>query len=733
MNNKLIKIKFIKQTELKNIGDIVDTSLKSAKNAVEEGYAEYIEEPKSKKKTVKKSKKKVAKKEKPQPDYSGLDKFIYILKGSKGAGRLKGINEAHETFHVPKSEIKALLKELESEKKEEKVEAIEVEEEITLSLDEINAELMLNLHKDALETDEFLDELSKKSGKNKSVLKTRLDEIRKINNEPSTELENGDILRREKLLCEFDKYTEKSLNFLEDKYWDSWEKIKKHTKNVWKVNPDKKKWFFLSHAKNTIKGKPQLIEAVQKKIPLVRLVEKKIDMGRGRTEYEDDYFFFDDKFDKRYDGKEKDCFAIDFWLYRVVDDNGKEYYVLCQEQLPQETCTFHGMIVEMDDFAEISKSMKLKSLSRIFVMESYEPSVKILTKDELIEFTKGNKIKEEDWLNFLAYHKLGTYNRFPKEVELLRSSFILSGKAEGWPMHLAVMGPAGTRKTMGHIETISHKFDDDPSIIEGGDSRIKALSPSFKEKPANIGYLAKSERMGWIDEIGKMVEFERNKHQSVIGNVLGELNFLLEHKKRTVGSGNDNECQVQANAKFMFVTNPVSNKWTISDHVGVIDSTTMSRVLWWIQDEEEQNFVLSSEGIQKTPLHYHKTKTILSSSLSKVWGENECRDMFKSIYDTCYSFLTELDDKKIEQLFVDTINIPVEPMKTTVWRPRARHHIKVLVDGLVKHRCLFTDYDNTFTPKDEDYEIAKTILTRMFKSWATNLKYKVSEDDYNGY
>ena len=96
------------------------------------------------------------------------------------------------------------------------------------------------------------------------------------------------------------------------------------------------------------------------------MVEKKIDAGRGNYYYEDDYFFFDDKYDKRYDGKEKDCFALDFWLYRVIDDSGKEYYVLCQEQLPQETCTFHGMIVEMDDFAEISKSMKLKSLSRLF-------------------------------------------------------------------------------------------------------------------------------------------------------------------------------------------------------------------------------------------------------------------------------------------------------------------------------------------------------------------------------
>jgi len=43
---------------------------------------------------------------------------------------------------------------------------------------------------------------------------------------------------------------------------------------------------------------------------------------------------------------------------------------------------------------------------------------------------------------------------------------------------------------MGHIETTAFKFAEEPLIVEGGDSRIKGLSPSFKEKPANIGYLA---------------------------------------------------------------------------------------------------------------------------------------------------------------------------------------------------------------------------------------------------
>ena len=81
---------------------------------------------------------------------------------------------------------------------------------------------------------------------------------------------------------------------------------------------------------------------------------------------------------------------------------------------------------------------------------------------------------------------------------------------------------------MGWVETISYKFDEEPIIVEGADSRIKGLSPSFKDKPANTGYLAKQERMGWIDEIGKMVEAESTKAHGALNNCLGELNFLLE-------------------------------------------------------------------------------------------------------------------------------------------------------------------------------------------------------------
>ncbi len=555
------------------------------------------------------------------------------------------------------------------------------------------------------------------------------------------------ILKEERQQQEIQNYKENKINWLEGDFWDSWDKIKGHSKNLWKSKKEyveeSPKWFFLAHDKDMIVGKPQLIENVQKKIPLIRLAISKQKDKETKEEIEIQTFhFFDERFDKRYDGFQKDTFALDFWMYKVVSPEGKEYFVFTDKKLPNETCTFKGMSVELDDFAEMSRSMKVKSLSRLFFMRTCEPDVKIISKEDLVSYTKKRKINVEDWMQFLAHHPNGNLNRFTNDFENLRSAFILSGKVDGYPMHLFIMGQTGTRKTMGIIETTAHKFSENPIICEGGNSRIKGLSPSFKEKPANLGYIAKAERVGYIDEIGKMLEIEQRRHETNQTNFLGELNFLLEHKLRLVGSGNDNDCNVQANGKNMFVSNPVGNKPTIYAHVGLIDPTFMSRNIIWVQDKEEVSFVLSEKGIQKFPPHPHKhthteehTEEILGDRynnnkfnkqavhrvvLSMCGGKIKSREEFLTLFDSCYSFVSELNDVDIEKLVRTTTELAKDVMKNNVWLPRASHHIKLLVDGLCKQRCLFKDYDSSFVAKAEDYQLAEKILLRMVKSWDTN-------------
>ena len=505
-----------------------------------------------------------------------------------------------------------------------------------------------------------------------------------------------------------------------------------------------------------------MIESMKMRMPLIRQAVKKIKDKETKEEVElQSFYFFDEKFDKRYDGFQKDAFALDFYKYIVETPDDKRFYLLTQEKLPNETCTFEGMAVELSDWNELSRTMRLPSLSRIFFVKEFKPAIKIIPKEDLIKFTKTNSITEEDWLNYLAIHKLGTINNFPIEMELLRSAFILSSKVDGWPLHLGVIGQAGTRKTMGHGESLAFKFteSEEDIMIDSGNSRLKGLIPSFKGTITKEGFLINSERIGIIDEIGKMVEDELNKHDQSAVNVLGKINPILEHKHRKVTSGNTDDCSATATAKFLFLTNPIGNKLTIYEHLTVLDPTTMSRILWWVQDEEEVKFVLSDDGIlRNSPQDINKTKITHKSAenppdthtsiyscyienrkkgifLGKSWGK-VCssnignRDDFLSLFDTCYNFVCDTKDSDVLKLANTITILAKEPMKTSVWKPRSYHHVKLLVDGLCKHRCLFKDYDSSFKVKKEDYDLAERILIRMVKGWDTNLSPK---ENFNGF
>lgn len=549
---------------------------------------------------------------------------------------------------------------------------------------------------------------------------------------PSKELTKK-FLKKEMASQKLEDYTVNEINWLEDEFWDSWDKLKGHSKILWEhktdyaYSQDPVKWFFLAHFKNIITGKPQLVENVQRRIPLVRQAIKRVKKNKEEFDMQS-FYFLDEKFDKRHDGFQKDAFALDFWIYKIITEEGIEFYILTQQKLPNCTCEFKGMEVQFDDFAEMSRSMRLKSLSRFFFLKEFTPTIKILSPEDLVKYTKERKIKEQDWLDLLAYHPLGTQNRFPKDIELLKSAWLLSGEVDDYPLHLGVFGRQGTRKSKGYIETTAFKFDEHFPIIEGGNSRLKGLIPSFKEKPANLGYLAKQERVGFVDELSKMIEERIDRDNQSSCNILGEANFLLDHSRRLVGSGNDNDVEVQATGKFMFVMNPVRNCPTIYSHVGILDSTFMSRILWWVQDEEEQKFVLSSKGIVRFSDHtntsyIHKENRKKDTLLSKCWRKVSKKDEFITLFDSCNNFLVNISQEHIERLSNVTIQLAKDPMKS-VWKPRAEHHITLLLDGVVKHRCLFQDYDMTFKPKKQDYEIVERILVRMINSWDTDLSVR---------
>lgn len=134
------------------------------------------------------------------------------------------------------------------------------------------------------------------------------------------------------------------------------------------------------------------------------------------------------------------------------------------------------------------------------------------------------------------------------------------------------------------------------------------------------------------------------------------------------------------------------------------------------------------EHIQIPPTHsLDKERRESMNACVSVGGV--LRPQFLTIFDTCYSFLSEIDETEVDRLANLSISMAKEPMKSSVWRPRAKHHIKLIIDGVCKTRCLFEDYDPSFKANKKDYDMAEKILTRMVKSWDTDLSIKRSFED----
>ena len=89
-----------------------------------------------------------------------------------------------------------------------------------------------------------------------------------------------DILKDQSNIQEIEKYSLGKINWIDDEFYDDWKKIKAHTKNLLnggeEYNGKLPEWFFLAHSKDEIIGRPQLIESVQKRIPLIKCGVKKI-------------------------------------------------------------------------------------------------------------------------------------------------------------------------------------------------------------------------------------------------------------------------------------------------------------------------------------------------------------------------------------------------------------------------------------------------------------------------
>lgn len=562
--------------------------------------------------------------------------------------------------------------------------------------------------------------------------------------------EDSIILNRKKLLEKLEcplvdpnspEYTSHEINWIDD--IKTWKEAKNKALDFMFTED---RLVFLAHDKDSCNGKPQLIHQTIQRMPLVR----KVQFNKKATKTEPEklitqWKFIDDKYDKRYDGRELSSLAFDFWVYRLVE-SGKEYYLLSANPLTEEYSTIKGMKIEMDDMSGISETFRVNKIATIMIVKEFKSAVRVLPLNDLIKFVKEKKETNgwtaEGFQDYIFTHPDGNIYDYCDDFNKLRVAQFLSGKYEGYPLHIMKMGPVGTGKTT-EAEAIDAKFKEELGILEAGTSRMKVLVPSFKEKPANLGYICNCNRVAIVDELMKMVASAMQQHIDA-NNYFGELNMLLEHKKRLVGSGNDNSTIVKTTAKVCITTNPIKGKNKLVHHLSLLDNTTLSRMLIWVQDKEEVDKIYAKDGIRKVKVPQEEMETYVSTaenivsrgvifSNSLIGGrdcilgnyqnssDNTVFYDFLTIYDSCQTFLVDFDMVRVKEIFNKSIGHSKDAMQQ-VWKSRGLHHSILILDGLTKFRCLFKDSDISFKSNDSDYEQLEKIILHMIQTWNADLE-----------
>jgi hypothetical protein len=320
---------------------------------------------------------------------------------------------------------------------------------------------------------------------------------------------------------------------------------------------------------------------------------------------------------------------------------------------------------------------------------------------EMIDFVKERKLdlnlieylfslKAEGKIKFFAH---------PDWFMKMAIAIMLSakeGSSPNYPLHFLWICKQGTGKTV-TLECFDEKFLEHQDIIAAEGSTLKFLIPSYARNPPDIGALAKSNRVCFIDEIFRVIFTNSKKIERDIE--FAKLNSLLEHRERSMGSGARDEIgQVRMTAKVMAATNPVHDTSTMEMLCERMDNSAVSRWFVYYQDDDHADFVERNKG-KVVDLDY--------------WCDPHD---FISIYDYLQTFMCDFDNARVREIYESLKKMMSSNVKS-MYEARYLHHAKCLMDGIVKLRCL-THLDYTFEPIEKDYEDLKFYLSKVVTGWS---------------
>jgi len=400
-----------------------------------------------------------------------------------------------------------------------------------------------------------------------------------------------------------------------------------------------------------------------------------------------------------------------FWVYKFVTQFNQELFLLSKDKLEISDYSVTGVTLQVDDFKTLTESTRLPTkLPYMFVQSVKNRIIKFKNHDEFkkrlgqLEVNKTNLfdvpfsiklINEETGL------KENKILRHPEWFKYLIWSWLTHatiGMDNKYPLHLLIAGPADSGKSylLNLLHSRSKEFN---SIFSGSSSTAKRLVPSFKKIPAEQGYLADSNRFSFCDEFFRaFIRTRSGTSDNQREETVAMMNDLLEHQKREAGSGVSKISGVKMTSRVIATTNPIREVNNVEDIITHFDKSFLSRWMIYWQSKEHVNMIKDAD----------------STTLKNQTYEMENNDWI-SLLDYLQTFRIKVDLEKLNEIYKEPMEILTSDLKEH-YLSRHKHHIRCILDGIVKTRCLF-ERDMGFGAQDKDYEMLRVIWANLIRSW----------------
>ncbi len=437
-------------------------------------------------------------------------------------------------------------------------------------------------------------------------------------------------------------------------------------------------------------------------IPVATLLQSKKEVEPDSEVYREKIILFGDLYDKKKWKINREIGSL-FYVYRFITGKDKEYVLLSETKKDIGDYLVSGVTTQVTDWKMLSDSARMPTKLPYLFAQNIE--------DRIIKFkNKGDFKKRLGELNVTKKNIFDlpfSVKRGDKRVRLQQPLWFkwliwawLTHSAQGmfnkYPLHIMMIGEhhSGKSLLLNSLHSMSKEVRD---IFSGSSSTLKSLVPSFKYRPAKMGYLPESNRFSYCDEFLRCLIRNGKPNGDNKVEEVAIMNDLLEHQKREAGSG-ISRIKVNMTSRVISATNPIKGIHNLNDLLHSLDASFLSRWLVYYQLRSHTMLIRKSNDDELPSLDYDISD-----------------DDWVSFLDFLHSFDAIFDKERVMALY-DKYASHLNDDLAEHYSARHKHHIVCIMDGIVKTRSMM-EHEMGFRARDEDYKVLETVWSKIIASW----------------